>query len=602
MSTPSPRLRPGSRVAGAAARRRIKVADHVGSYLDFVDRLSQAAEDAAHGIRREEYLANLFDWATDERLLKHAWDYCKQGGDAPGVDGMRYEDIPDHALWRLLRNHRQALRSREYTPADLLDQEIPKGLGRGTRTLQLPTVIDRVTGRILVEAVQPYLDPALDENSFGHRPGRNRLHALAKASALATREDRWTWAAVDIEAAFPSVPRSRLGQTLHKRILNEDVVTLICRLVDRPERKGIPQGQPLAPMCLSIFLDHVLDRPWRQRYPDIPMIRFADDILLLAKDEQEAQKALMDLHRLLVPAGMRLQNTGDAVRNLENEQQVEWVGFRLDKADSLQISLSKRTWDRLADRLADTQRKPQAPVRAIQCLQGWIRQAGPAFQAGNRKDTASKALSLARHHGFEELPTSRELMGQWEQAYTGWCAQRDQELQASFGGSAAAPITSAEPRRARDSSPAPPAPAALLYTDGACLPGARGGWAFVIDRDGERVSQSGGHEETTSNRMELTAAIRGLSSLQQPTPVQLRTDSQYLVEGIRHLPRWRRQYWRAGRGRSMRPLKNVDLWRQMAELLDKHDVDVQWIPGHAGYELNELCDQLAYRAAMDQEL
>ena len=88
------------------------------------------------------------------------------------------------------------------------------------RTLQLPTISDRIMGRAVVQAVEAYLDATFEESSYGFRPGssRSRLQALATAEALAIREDAWRWLTVDIRDAFGSVPRSRLLDILRPRL------------------------------------------------------------------------------------------------------------------------------------------------------------------------------------------------------------------------------------------------------------------------------------------------------------------------------------------------------------------------------------------------
>lgn len=135
-----------------------------------------------------------------------------------------------------------------------------------------------------------------------------------------------------------------------------------------------------------------------------------------------------------------------------------------------------------------------------------------------------------------------------------------------------------------------------LYTDGACSgnPGP-GGWGVLLRWRGHEKELSGSAPLTTNNRMELMAAIEGLASLRRPSVVRLYTDSLYLRDGItRWLPRWKHNGWRTA---NRKPVKNEDLWQRLEAVLAPHQVDWQWVQGHAGHAENERVDRLARAAA-----
>lgn len=131
-----------------------------------------------------------------------------------------------------------------------------------------------------------------------------------------------------------------------------------------------------------------------------------------------------------------------------------------------------------------------------------------------------------------------------------------------------------------------------LYTDGACRgnPG-RGGWGAILVYGKYEKELSGGESETTNNRMELTAAIEGLSALKEPCKVKLYSDSKYLVDAflLGWVESWRVAGWRRGKEK----LKNPDLWERMYALTEIHEVEFIWVKGHAGHDYNERCDRLA---------
>jgi ribonuclease HI len=136
-----------------------------------------------------------------------------------------------------------------------------------------------------------------------------------------------------------------------------------------------------------------------------------------------------------------------------------------------------------------------------------------------------------------------------------------------------------------------------IYTDGACSgnPGP-GGWGTVILADGSEKRLSGGEKETTNNRMELTAAIQGLSAVLsnaewKACPVVIYTDSQYVKNGITTwIVSWRQNNWRSS---AKNPVKNKDLWQVLDALNSALSVTWQWVRGHHGNEYNEICDDLA---------
>lgn len=148
----------------------------------------------------------------------------------------------------------------------------------------------------------------------------------------------------------------------------------------------------------------------------------------------------------------------------------------------------------------------------------------------------------------------------------------------------------------QDAKPNTP-PHVLLFTDGACSgnPGP-GGWAFVLKHpaSGSVREDSGGEPETTNNRMELTAAIRGLQALTRPSRVELWSDSEYVLKGLREwLPGWKAKGWKTA---AKKPVKNVDLWQELDDLVAAHKVTFHWVRGHDGHPENERCDQLAVAA------
>ena len=137
-----------------------------------------------------------------------------------------------------------------------------------------------------------------------------------------------------------------------------------------------------------------------------------------------------------------------------------------------------------------------------------------------------------------------------------------------------------------------------IFTDGACRgnPGP-GGWGVLLRYQGNEKSLHGGEPDTTNNRMELRAAIEGLRALTEPCRVVLTTDSVYVKNGITSwLANWKAKGWKTA---GKKPVKNVDLWQELDEQNQRHDVDWRWVKGHSGHRENEIADQLANRGIDD---
>jgi ribonuclease HI len=134
-----------------------------------------------------------------------------------------------------------------------------------------------------------------------------------------------------------------------------------------------------------------------------------------------------------------------------------------------------------------------------------------------------------------------------------------------------------------------------IFTDGACSgnPGA-GGWGALLRFKDIEKELSGGAQDTTNNRMEMTAVLEALKALKKKCAVTIYTDSKYVKDGLEEwLPSWKARGWKTS---DKKPVKNMDLWQELDSVMSKHDVTLIWVKGHAGHVENERVDALARRA------
>ena len=141
-----------------------------------------------------------------------------------------------------------------------------------------------------------------------------------------------------------------------------------------------------------------------------------------------------------------------------------------------------------------------------------------------------------------------------------------------------------------------------IYTDGACSgnPGP-GGYGVILKSNNHIKELSAGYKNTTNNRMELRAVIAGLQALKKKCNVKIYSDSKYIVDAIKNgwAERWKSNNWY--RNKKEKAL-NPDLWDQLLTLIARHQVDFNWVRGHAGHPENERCDELAVAAANGKNL
>lgn len=133
-----------------------------------------------------------------------------------------------------------------------------------------------------------------------------------------------------------------------------------------------------------------------------------------------------------------------------------------------------------------------------------------------------------------------------------------------------------------------------IYTDGACRgnPGP-GGWGAVLRSGKHEKELFGGEQETTNNRMEMTAVVEALSALKNPSDVTLTTDSQYVRKGITEwIHNWKKNGWKTA---AKKDVKNADLWQKIDALSAQHTIRWEWVKGHSGHPDNERVDDLANR-------
>lgn len=404
-----------------------------GDYEDAYDRMQATLKLAeslgSKGI--EKVGPYLVRFIADNRNLRIAWDHMRRcGGLAVGPDEQQLLSIPEGSIWPYLRNIETELRSGRYRATE--DQEyvchIPKRAGRGERRVTIQIQDRRLAQRAALQILDPLLDPKLDDLCFGGRLRRGPHLALATAERLSRDEGRMFWVTEDLRDAFCCVPITRLLQILCKHIPDKDTIKLVRGMLAGSRTPGLRQGGALSPLLLAVYLEHVLIRKWRKLHPDIPLLLYIDDILLLCRSTAEAREARQSLTELLNGTGMHLKGTEkNSVRELVSSRPAEWLGYQIRKeSEGLVIQVPAKALDRLGDQLKlefdadETLNTESVELRLRAVLDSWVDYYAPCLDTPKgrqwtfaRMSAMLQSRKLPQFHCDTFNEFSRDAVSRW---------------------------------------------------------------------------------------------------------------------------------------------------------------------------------------------
>ena len=288
--------------------------------------------------------------------LNRAYKRVKANKGAPGVDGMTIEEA---FQWLKEHNHEltERIRKGHYTPSPVRRVEIPKPDG-GVRKLGIPTVIDRIIQQAMSQQLIPIYEPKFSDGSFGYRPGRSAKDAVQRIEEYA--EHGYTKAVVlDLSKYFDTLNHELLVNILRRDVKDERVIQMIKRylrsgvmengVVVKTE-EGSPQGGNLSPLLANVYLNE-FDQEFNKR--GVPCIRYADDIVLLAKSERASE-------RLLESSTKYLEGTLKLKVNREKSRTVsvfairnfKYLGFCFGKSGKgIYVCVHGKSWKKAKDKL-----------------------------------------------------------------------------------------------------------------------------------------------------------------------------------------------------------------------------------------------------------
>ena len=362
---------------------------------------------------------------SPENLVRVFLHLRTVGGEAPGLDGIRYSDLGRSEVWEAMRGLCQAVKSGNYRPQPPRIVEIAKKSG-GTRQLRLRVILDRVLAAAIYFTINPVIDPSFSPFSVGFRPGRDRLEILA-AIDWATQQGKWVIAEDDITKAFDNVPITRTVEAFRKFIPDTGLMSVIERVLrgGKDDRLvGIDQGSALSPLALNVLLDEVLDKPLRVACPGTPLWRYADNLVGVCQSVTEALDLLTSTKQLSDSTGMSLK--GHVPEDLRGKgTRVNILGFTLlqDDQGKLNYEVPGESWLELEEELQGTWKTSNPGKAAIQVAVGWIEAMVPGL-GNERGDVVGEVHRLLTRTGYLEIDV-QVLQDTARGAWARWNSIRD---------------------------------------------------------------------------------------------------------------------------------------------------------------------------------
>ena len=276
---------------------------------------SRAATWRQPGMSGEERPAAAKAFDIPKQLVWEAYRRVKANWGAAGVDGVSLRDFEADRKNQLYKIWNR-LSSGSYFPPPVRLVEIEKD-GGGLRPLGIPTVADRIAQTVVKVVLEPGVDPQFHADSFGYRPGRSAHAAVARA-----RQRCWTYDWVidlDIKGFFDNLPHDLVERAVARHTTLGWVRLYVARWLRAPVQradgtqhqraKGTPQGGVISPLLANLFLHYAFDRWMQRQYPIVPFERYADDVIVHCRSEQEAQRVLAAIRDRLAACGLELHPT-----------------------------------------------------------------------------------------------------------------------------------------------------------------------------------------------------------------------------------------------------------------------------------------------------
>lgn len=329
---------------------------------------------------RDSAEPELLERILDRNNMNRAFKRVKANKGAAGADGMTIEEAFDY-----FRENKTELLNRiyrgKYTPSPVRRVEIPKPDG-GVRKLGIPTVIDRTIQQAIAQQLMPIYEPLFSDGSYGYRPGRSAKDAILKVKEYA--EAGYTHAVVlDLSKYFDTINHDKLLGILRRNVKDERVVQMIKRYlksgvmengVVTATEEGSPQGGNLSPLLANIYLNE-FDKEFERR--GVPMVRYADDIVILARSKRASERLLETSTRYLEEK-LKLKVNREKSRTVSvfAIRNFKFLGFALGRnGEGIYIRVHSKSWKKMKQRLKalSSRRRVQSIIPSLKRIEVYMR-------------------------------------------------------------------------------------------------------------------------------------------------------------------------------------------------------------------------------------
>lgn len=322
----------------------------------------------------------LWEEVFSKRNMETALARVKSNKGAPGIDGMRVDDLRPYLVKHWLEI-REALESGTYKPRPVRRVEIPKPDG-GVRQLGIPTVIDRLIQQAIAQVLTPIFERKFSSSSYGFRPGRSAHDAIQKAQEYVQEGNEWV-VDIDLEKFFDRVNHDMLMARVAREVKDKRVLKLIRAYLNsgvmddgivEMREEGTPQGGPLSPLLSNIMLDD-LDKELEKR--GHKFVRYADDCNIYVKT-QRAGERVMESVRKYLEKKLKLK-VNQKKSKVDRANKVKFLGYSFYKRKGeMVIRVAERSLERLEEKLRRMTRRTRSGklediIKAINTyIVGWI--------------------------------------------------------------------------------------------------------------------------------------------------------------------------------------------------------------------------------------
>ena len=284
--------------------------------------------------RKKKKYPSLIDKVWNWKNLNEAWRRVKQNRGSGGIDEVTIE-VFDRNQEQNLSAIQRLLKQDRYEPNSVKRVYIPKPDGR-QRPLGIPTIMDRIVQQALKNVIEPIFEAEFLNSSFGYRPGKSAKQAIEQIERVRNGGHEWVLDA-DIKAFFDMVNHEKLIDAVAERISDGRVLRLIRSFLEAdimeqgqgPMKNviGTPQGGVISPLLANIYLHYFNEKMAELGYE---VIRYADDVLVLCRSEEEAKEALLHVKEILVELELTLHPDKTKIKNFS--EGVDFLGFTVYKS------------------------------------------------------------------------------------------------------------------------------------------------------------------------------------------------------------------------------------------------------------------------------